>query len=398
MSNWLLPTAPCTPQACAGHPGRAASVPHAVLRLAGTLALVLLAVPAAPPVRLLPARPRRALIRAWCTVLLRSLGIRITVHGTPGPDGGRLIVANHISWTDIPLVAAALPSRMLAKSEIGAWPVLGRLAARAGTLFIERDRIRALPRTVATIARALSAGDRVTVFPEGCTWCGRAQGPFRRAAFQAALDAGVPVQPVRIAYRLGDGEFAGAPAFVGDDTLTASLWRIARARGVRAEVRLLPRIPEGRHADRRALAAAAQRAVLGTREPQRTPLAGVPAQQRPQHTPAAHAPSAHGAAANAPAAHAPSAHGAAANTPAAHAPAPHTALHTPAAHTPAAHGAAPHTPAPRAPVRRSSAQSTATESTEPSATDSDSANRPSESVHQWDNSSPASASSFRTPS
>ncbi|MCX5380892.1 1-acyl-sn-glycerol-3-phosphate acyltransferase [Streptomyces sp. NBC_00091] len=280
MSVWL-PTAPCTPQACAGHTGKAAGVARAVLRLATALALILLAVPAAAPVRLLPARPRHGLVRAWSAALVRSLGIRITVHGAPGPDGGRLIVANHISWLDVPLVAAVLPCRMLAKSEIGAWPVLGRLAARAGTLFIERDRIRALPRTVETLTRALLAGDRVTVFPEGSTWCGRAQGPFRRAAFQSALDAGVPVQPVRIGYRLADGELAGAPAFVGDDPLTASLWRIARARGVRAEVWLLPRIPPGRHTGRRELAAAAQQAVLGGAEGERPLLAGVPAQQRP---------------------------------------------------------------------------------------------------------------------
>ncbi|MFJ3876426.1 lysophospholipid acyltransferase family protein [Streptomyces sp. NPDC090077] len=280
MSGWL-PTSPCTPEACAGHPGATASAVRAVLRLAAALALVLLAVPAAPPVRLLPARPRRALVRAWAAALVRSLGIRITVHGTPGPDGGRLIVANHISWLDIPLVAAVLPSRMLAKSEIGAWPVLGPLAARAGTLFIERDRIRALPRTVAALAGAMEAGDRVTVFPEGSTWCGRAQGPFRRAAFQSALDARVPVQPVRIGYRLVDGSLAGAPAFVGEDPLTASLWRIARARGLRAEVRLLPRIPPGRHPDRRALAAAAREAVLGTPGRELPLPAGVPAQQRP---------------------------------------------------------------------------------------------------------------------
>ncbi|MGW7102128.1 lysophospholipid acyltransferase family protein [Streptomyces sp. NPDC054883] len=276
MSVWL-PTAPCTPEACAAHGGRAASVPHAVARLACAAALLLLAVLTAPPVRLLPQRPRHALVRAWATALLGSLGIRITVHGSPGPDGGRLVVANHISWLDIPLVAAVLPCRMLAKSEIGAWPVLGRLAARAGTLFIERDRIRALPDTVDTLARSLLAGDRVTVFPEGSTWCGRAQGPFRRAAFQAALDARIPVQPVRLSYRLAaDGGLAGAPAFVGDDPLTASLWRIARARGIRAEVRLLPRIPPGRHPDRRRLAAAAQQAVRGdARQPT---LPGVPAQ------------------------------------------------------------------------------------------------------------------------
>lgn len=355
MSVWL-PTAPCTPQACADHPGRAAGIPRAVLRLATALALFLLAVPSAAPVRMLPVRPRRALIRAWSAALLRALGIRITVHGAPGGEGGRLIVANHISWLDIPLVTAVLPSRMLAKSEIGAWPVLGALAARAGTLFIERDRIRALPETVATVTRALLAGDRVTVFPEGSTWCGRAQGPFRRAAFQAALDARVPVQPVRLRYRLADGEVAGAPAFVGDDPLTASLWRIARARGVRAEVWLLARIPPDRHPDRRELAAAARLAVLDGAEPdrgrerendreserarepgrEREPwshggrdlLAGVPAQQRPSPVP--------------------------------------------------------HQPAEPA--------------TTPSATDRDSAKRPAESVHHWVNSSPASANSFRTPS
>ncbi|MEU7064561.1 lysophospholipid acyltransferase family protein [Streptomyces sp. NPDC046161] len=282
MSVWL-PTAPCTPEGCAGHEGRVASVPHAVARLVCATALMLLAVLAAPPVRLLPQRPRHALVRAWAAALVGALGVRITVHGSPGPDGGRLIVANHISWLDIPLVAAVLPCRMLAKSEIGTWPVLGRLAARAGTLFIERDRIRALPRTVDAVTRSLLAADRVTVFPEGSTWCGRAQGPFRRAAFQAALDARVPVQPVRLAYRLGaQGRLAGAPAFVGDDPLTASLWRIARARGIRAEVRLLPRIPPGRHPDRRDLAAAAEQAVRG--EVGQPTLPGVPAQ--PSRAPA----------------------------------------------------------------------------------------------------------------
>ncbi|WP_073908549.1 lysophospholipid acyltransferase family protein [Streptomyces sp. CB00455] len=275
MNVWL-PTSPCTPEACAGHRGSIAGIPRAVVRLAAAVALILAGILASPPLRLLPDRPRHALVRAWSAALVRAFGIRITVHGNPGPDGGRLVVANHISWLDIPLVAAVLPCRMLAKSDIRAWPVLGRLAARAGTLFIERDRIRSLPATVGALTRALLAGDRVTVFPEGSTWCGRAQGPFRRAAFQAALDARVPVQPVRLAYLHADGAPAGTPAFVGDDPLTASLWRIARARGVRAEVTLLPRIPPGRHPDRRDLATAAQTAV--TAGSPHSLLPGIPAQ------------------------------------------------------------------------------------------------------------------------
>lgn len=287
MSVWL-PTSPCTPEACAGHEGARAGLARAVLRLTAAVALILLGILGFQPVRLLPTRPRQALVRAWATALVRAFGIRLTVQGSPGPDGGRLIVANHVSWLDIPLVAAAMPCRMLAKSDIGTWPVLGPLSRQNGTLFIERDRIRALPATVETMTRALLAGDRVTVFPEGSTWCGRARGTFRRAAFQSALDARVPVQPVRLAYLLPDGSPAGAPAFVGDDPLTASLWRIARARGVRAEVRLLPRIPPGRYADRRELAAAAQAAVARVPAvpvssavpavPAATLLAGVPAQ------------------------------------------------------------------------------------------------------------------------
>ncbi|CAM5640027.1 1-acyl-sn-glycerol-3-phosphate acyltransferase [Streptomyces avidinii] len=322
MSAWL-PTSPCTPALCAGHEGATASVARAVLRLAAALVLILLGILGAPPLRLLPRRPRHAVVRAWAAALLGSFGLRVTVHGSPGPGGGRLIVANHISWLDIPLVAAVMPSRMLAKSDIRTWPVLGPLSRQAGTLYIERDRIRALPATVEAVARALLAGDRVTVYPEGSTWCGRAQGPFRRAAFQAALDARTPVQPVRISYLLDGGgqagkRTAGAPAFVGDDPLTASLWRIARARGVRAEVRLLPRIPPGRYAHRRDLAAAAQAAVRGAPDPSaRAVLPGVPAQ-------------------------------------------------------------------PSVPM--------------PSATDRDRAKRPAASVHQWVNSSPAEASSLRTPS
>lgn len=318
MSGWL-PTSPCTPEACAGREGRrTVGVPRAVLRLTAALALLLAGILGAPPVRLLPTRPRHAVVRAWAAALLRAFGIRVTVRGTPGPAGARLLVANHVSWLDIPLVAAALPCRMLAKSDIRGWPVLGRLAARAGTLFIERDRIRALPATVTALTGALRAGDRIAVFPEGSTWCGRAGGTFRRAAFQSALDAHVPVQPLRISYLGPDGEPAGAAAFVGEDPLTASLWRIARTRGLRAELVLLPRIPPGRHPTRRDLAAAAQQAVTGA------------------------------------------------------------AALLPPSSTLSAQPAAPPGDAP--------------------ATDSDSAKRPSASVHHWVNSNPAVASSVRSPS
>ncbi|WP_320777770.1 lysophospholipid acyltransferase family protein, partial [Streptomyces sp. CRN 30] len=212
-----------------------------------------------------PARARELLVRGWSRAVVRALGVRLRVTGAVAPaPGGLLLVANHVSWLDVPLLAAVRPARMLAKTEVRRWPVAGALAARGGTLFIDRDRLRALPGTVARIAGALRAGRTVTAFPEGSTWCGRAQGRFRRAVFQAALDAAVPVQPVRLSYRrAGHAGASTAPAFVGDDTLLASLWRVASARALVAEVRVLPVLPPGTAPDRRTLARLAQEAVRG---------------------------------------------------------------------------------------------------------------------------------------
>ncbi|WP_411080140.1 lysophospholipid acyltransferase family protein [Streptomyces sp. cmx-18-6] len=271
MSAWL-PVAPCTPHACARHTGAVRAPLPAVLRLIAGCAWTLLGVACTPPAGLLGAGPRAWLVRCWAHGVARAFGVRVRVrvHPYAAGSGGELVVANHVSWLDIPLVASVLPGRMLAKSEVGRWPVLGRIAALGGTLFIDRDRLRALPQAVRSVAAALRSGSRVVVFPEGSTWCGRGSGGrFRPAAFQAAIDAEVSVRPVRITYA---AEGAGAVAFVGDDPLAASLWRVVRAAGLTAEVDVLAPIPAGAYASRpmngepgrRELARAARAAVLGT--------------------------------------------------------------------------------------------------------------------------------------
>ncbi|MCX5339063.1 lysophospholipid acyltransferase family protein [Streptomyces atratus] len=264
MNPWL-PTSPCTPLTCAGHDGRTRGRTAAVVLLLAGCAFTLAGVLGAPFVLLLGAVRRERLIRLWAYGVVRAFGVRVRVVGPPGAGApGTLVVANHISWLDIPLVAAVFPGRMLAKSEIRNWPLLGRLAAVGGTLFVERERFRALPTTVRGIAAALRDGSRVVAFPEGTTWCGRGGGRFGPAVFQAAIDANSTIQPVRITYRAAPAEHtapAGAAAFVGDDPLIASLWRVVTAAGLTAEIRVLPQIPAGDCPDRRALARLAQTAV-----------------------------------------------------------------------------------------------------------------------------------------
>lgn len=198
-----------------------------------------------------PVSPGVAIVRAARTLralggpaarLLRALDVRLETDADRLSDGpGTLVVANHLSWLDIPVLLAIEPVTLLAKSEVGRWPVIGRLATRKGTCYVERGNLRALPSTVAEVADVLRSGRSVVVFPEGTTWCGRNTGPFRAAMFQAALDAGAPVRPVTIRYT----EF-GLPttvaSYVGDDTLGASVARVLRARALTAQVTVHPTV------------------------------------------------------------------------------------------------------------------------------------------------------------
>ncbi len=76
---------------------------------------------------------------------------------------------------------------------------------------IERASLRQLPGVVDAVAARLGAGQTVVAFPEGTTWCGLASGPFYPAMFQAAVDTGRPVQPLRLRYHHRDGEGLDGP-------------------------------------------------------------------------------------------------------------------------------------------------------------------------------------------
>lgn len=217
------------------------------------------------------AEPRA--LRSEARAVLGALGVRLEADhaerlsaGEGGP--GTLVVANHISWLDVVALLAVEPVTVLAKREVGRWPVVGALARRVGTRFIDRDeRPRRLPHLVAELAGALRGGTSVLVFPQATTWCSAAGGRFRRAAFQAAADAGAPVRPVTVDYREG-GAPSTVAAFLGADDFTASLRRVAGAREL--AVRVTAHAPL-RGTDRRVLAAAARHAVLGG-GPQLTPV------------------------------------------------------------------------------------------------------------------------------
>lgn len=276
------PYSPCGPD-CLPPPARPARL-RSARRAAALLTVVGAAVLTLPLVAPFGRRATGVAMRHVFRAVLGAAGIRLRVTGGSSfaDEGGVLVVANHLSWIDVLALGAVQPVRMVAKREVGDWPVVGRVAARSGALFVDRTGLRALPGVVAETAAALRAGAVVGVFPEGTTWCGSAAGPFRRAVFQAAVDSGAPVRPVTLDLRAADGRPTTAAAFVGDETLAASLRRVLALDGLVCELTLHPVLRPGPGADRRTLAAQARQAVTGARvRPQRAvPAAGERVEER----------------------------------------------------------------------------------------------------------------------
>jgi 1-acyl-sn-glycerol-3-phosphate acyltransferase len=202
---------------------------------------------------------RREIVRRWSARMLAILRVEARFHGVPhgGLPGNVLIVANHISWLDIFVLLALQPARFVAKADIRRWPVVGRLSANVGTLFVERDRRRHAHAINREAADALASGDIVAIFPEGTTTDGTTLLPFKASLLQPIVDAEGHVQPVAVRYRNCEGAPSDAPAYVGETSFVASFWRVTGERALVAELHLAAALPaRARH--RRELAREAE--------------------------------------------------------------------------------------------------------------------------------------------
>lgn len=197
---------------------------------------------------------RHRRIAWWSQRLLRVLGARLEIQGG-FRAGAKLIVANHVSWLDIMAIHAVCPqARFVSKADVQHWPLVGRLVAAAGTLYIVREKARDALRVVHQMSQALHDGQTVAIFPEGTTALGHELLPFHANLLQAAIATAAPVQAVALRYADATHAVSLAADFTGDISLARSLWMLARADGLVVRVRVLA-AQASVHADRRALAA-----------------------------------------------------------------------------------------------------------------------------------------------
>ncbi len=136
-----------------------------LLRLLGHIAKGLFIVALRFPT--LSPEQQHARVQVWSLQLLARAGVSLRIQGQPPLTGPVMLVANHISWLDIPVMHAARHCRFVSKSDVQGWPLIGTLATAAGTLYIERSSRRDALRMVRSMQEALERGEVLAVFPEG---------------------------------------------------------------------------------------------------------------------------------------------------------------------------------------------------------------------------------------
>jgi 1-acyl-sn-glycerol-3-phosphate acyltransferase len=160
--------------------------------------------------RLLPGGNRAERVMGWWgRTFVRLGGWTFRVEGMENlPSGGAVLVANHQSVVDIPMLLSAFPRpvRFLAKRELGEIPLFGKAMAAAGNLFIDRDDPRDAVRMLRDVGARLRDGRLVVVFPEGTRRGDGSLGEFRPGAFYLAQKSGAPVVPVYL-----DGGYRAIP-------------------------------------------------------------------------------------------------------------------------------------------------------------------------------------------
>lgn len=181
----------------------------APLRFGGTIVVASAALAALLPFHLVAVRlgehSTMKVAQLWQRFVCALMGVRVTITGAPASDRPLLLLSNHNSWLDIPVLASAAPVSFIAKKEVAGWPVVGFLAKTQRSVFVDRERRHATGAHADEVAGRLSKGDMIVLFAEGTSSDGNKVLPFRSALVGAAQKAigdggAATVQPVAIAY------------------------------------------------------------------------------------------------------------------------------------------------------------------------------------------------------
>jgi 1-acyl-sn-glycerol-3-phosphate acyltransferase len=147
------------------------------------------------------------------------------------------VVSNHLSYSDIILLAATTPFAFVSKAEVADWPIFGLCAKLGGTVFIDRTRRSEVAPVADEMCDVLQSGVPLVLFAEGTSTGGDRVLPFKPALFAPAVTLNVPLTPCAIGYALKEGSVADEICYWGDDVFGPHLLHFLGKLGVTAHLR-----------------------------------------------------------------------------------------------------------------------------------------------------------------
>lgn len=241
---------------------------RAILRLFLFASLTITCIPVQIFLLALRLPGRDAFPRWFHGRICQILGFRVIRHGQPAPQA-RLLVGNHVSWSDIFVLGSQFQGSFVSKAEVARWPVLGLLSRLQRTVYIDR-RPSGTARHRDAVAHRLAEGGRLFLFPEGTSSPGRRVLPFKSALFAAVLgrDAvnDIMIQPVSLAMVRIDNlppprAFLSRYGWYGDMTLPDHVWSVLKTPRITFALLFHAPVPAAESSNRKELAQRCHRAV-----------------------------------------------------------------------------------------------------------------------------------------
>jgi 1-acyl-sn-glycerol-3-phosphate acyltransferase len=181
---------------------------------------------------MLPRNICHILIQYWAKRLLRILRIKITLSGEVLKFLSKdtyLIVSNHISWLDIPVIFSLKPITFVSASDVKTWPIIGMLAKISGAIFVDRNRKSSLVEVIQAMNHHFkNEKQSICIFPEGITSNGYQVLPFKSNLFQSAFESNKLLLPLSIKYK-ENNVLTNRTSFHGSTTLFQSFKRVAKS-------------------------------------------------------------------------------------------------------------------------------------------------------------------------
>ncbi len=195
-------------------------------------------------------------ISRWGSKALKVLNFEIEVLGLEKLDlknRNYLFVSNHMSYLDVLIFSAKVPSVFVTSVDMGQVFFLGTLAEMGGSIFVERRSRHRVDQDLSNMTNTLRNGFNIVIYPEGTSTDGQKLLPFKKSLLMSAVDAEREIVPVAMKYMSVDGEpFGKANAdkvcWYGDMTFADHFLGLLKHREVKVQLQFLDPIsskPEG---------------------------------------------------------------------------------------------------------------------------------------------------------